>query len=725
MSIETTPASTPDPEWDKLISGLTATPADKAGSPLLQKTVDVPLNRPDLLGDLPLTPEWVRTSAGWRTRAEVGKVNSTRAFRRWVRRQNTEHGHAAQTFRGMHRTFLWIQGTEGVQVATARREVQQAQDDYKTAKFGHGMRLIPTKQKEKLRREMETAFAGSVTAMTKYKSARKDARTRRAVRGTLVAAAVAVPEGAGIYLIGGTGGVIATGSALLAFALIGRRTTGGEVYTDRDAKIGDGDRLNEEMLNRVYRDARIISSDAVLGMLTPCLLTADGTAWEASFDLPSGTPTEKATAVVPALASGFGVTKAQVSQTGGDREGRINLRVSRKIPFTSGPVPGPLLHVERFDLWNAVPMGVSERGETVATEWFEKTGLFGGEPGSGKTSIANNLLLAAALDPTARLFLGDGKAGNDLRPFADIAEAIDTEGDPEALLRILEHVWQVILPECKRLAREHGVAGFSQALAKQDPRVRFTIVAIDEWASYMAMAEPKVAKELERLLRLIVQQGRAYGVIVLAATQKPDADAVPSGIRDIISTRWAGRCLTPQASDTILGQGRAKLGFNGQNILKDQRGVGLYQTGETADPTLMLSYFYDDGRKSGVNEVALLLDRAFELRAKAGTLPAGSVPLSDQLRALGDDDARVLAVLLDTFDAHLDGDGAPAEWLPGSVLVDALAAADAPLSADSLGRLVVRTDDEKAKRPWQGSRVVGYPRSRALITVRDRFGLGE
>ncbi|MFF0055655.1 hypothetical protein ACFYRI_14820 [Streptomyces microflavus] len=724
MSMERTPAN-PDPNWDRLVADLTAAPAEKPAGPVLQKTADVPVNRPDLLGDMPLTPKWARTSTGWRARAAVGKVNSVRAFRRWVRRQNTEHGHTAQVFRGMHRTFLWIQGTEGVQVATARREVQQAQADYKTAKFGHGIRLIPTKEKDRRRAAMEKAFAGSVTAMTKYRSAQRDARTRRGARGALVAAAVAVPEGAGIYLIGGTGGVIATGSALLALALIGRRTMGGELYIDREAKIGDGDRLNEEMLNRVYRDARIISSDAVLGMLTPCVLTADGAAWEASFDLPSGTPTEKATAVVPALASGFGVTKAQVSQTGGDREGRINLRVSRKIPFTSGPVPGPLLHVERFDLWNAVPMGVSERGEPVATEWFEKTGLFGGEPGSGKTSIANNLLLAAALDPTARLFLGDGKAGNDLRPFADIAEAIDTEGDPEALLQILEHVWQVILPECKRLAREHGVAGFSQALATQDPRVRFTVLAIDEWASYMAMAEPKVAKELERLLRLIVQQGRAYGVIVLAATQKPDADAVPSGIRDIISTRWAGRCLTPQASDTILGQGRAKLGFNGQNILKDQRGVGLYQTGETADPTLMLSYFYDDGRKSGVNEVALLLERAFDLRAKAGTLPAGSVPLADQLRALGDDQANILAALVDAFDVRSGSDGRPAEWLPGAVLIEYLTASGMDVSADALGRLVVRTDEDKVKRAWEGSRVFGYPRSRVLITVRDRFGLGE
>ena len=722
MSIETTASSAPDPEWERLVNDYDLTPT--AGV----ETVPAPraaADTSDLMGDTPLIPAWTRTTGGWKARSEAGRVNNVRRFRRWVRRQATEHGHGTQAYRGVCRTFHWIQGTEGVQVATARREVQQAQRDYKAAKWGHDKRLVPGKEKDKRRKDMEAAFAASTSAMTKYKAAQKGARVRQAIRGTVALSPLAAAEGVGLHFLGGPGGLLATGSALAALALIGRRTDGGDLYTDRDAKVGDGDQMTEEMLNRVYRDARIISADAVLGMLTPCLLTADGAAWEASFDLPSGTPTEKATAAVPALASGLGVTKAQVSQTGGDREGRITLRVSRRIPFTSGPVPGPLLDVERFDLWDAVPMGVSERGEPVATEWFEKTALFGGEPGSGKTSIANNLLLAAALDPTARLLLADGKAGNDLRPFEDIAEAIDIEGDPDALLHILQHVWEVILPECKQLAREHGVAGFSRALAKQDPRVRFTILGIDEWASYMAMAEPKVAKELERLLRLIVQQGRAYGIIVLAATQKPDADAVPSGIRDIISTRWAGRCLTPQASDTILGQGRAKLGFNGQNILKDQRGVGLYQTGETSDPTLMLSYFYDDGRKSGVNEVALLLERAYALRAKAGTLPAGARPLADQLRDLGDDQARILAVALDAFAAHPDTDGQPAEWLPGAVLVDALTAAGLDVSADTLGRLVVRTDEEKSKRVWEGSRAVGYPRSRVLVTVRDRFKLGE
>ncbi|CAM5263923.1 FtsK/SpoIIIE domain-containing protein [Streptomyces badius] len=718
MSIETTPA-TPDPNWERFVADLTTDPVDKPAGPVLQKTADVPVNRPDLLGDMPLTPEWARTSTGWRARAAVGKVNSVRAFRRWVRRQNTEHGHTAQVFRGMRRTFLWIQGTEGVQIATARREVQQAQADYKTAKWGHDKRLVPGKEKDRRRAEMEKAFAGSVTAMTKYKSARKDARVRRGARGTLAAAAVAVPEGAGIYLAGGTGGLIATGAALAAFALIGRRTMGGELYEDRDAKFGDTHTLTDTMLTHVYQNARVIGTDDTLTLLTPCTLTADGQAWEVVFDLPSGIPTKKALTAKDAVAGALGVAVQQLNQGRGDREGRIRLRVSLHLPFTGAPARGPLLDVESINLWQAIPMGINLRGQAVSTEWVERSGLFGGEPGAGKSAAANDLLLAASLDPTVPLYLCDGKAGADITPFEQIATMYDTDGDPERLLEILEHIWTVEIPQRRALAKEHGSRKLTAEMAAKDARVNLAVLLVDEWSSYGAAADRKVREEMERLLRLIVQQGRALGIITLCATQKPDADSVPSGIRDILSIRWAMRCLTPQASDTILGQGYAAAGHNAQDILKSQRGVGIYMDGEGAEPELTRGYYYDD------DEVALILERAYELRAKAWTLPAGSLPLAERLRGLGDAQADILAALLDAFDVRSDADGAPAEWLPGAVLIEYLTASGMDVSADALGRLVVRTDEDKVKRAWEGSRVFGYPRSRVIATVRDRFELGE
>jgi DNA segregation ATPase FtsK/SpoIIIE-like protein len=82
-------------------------------------------------------------------------------------------------------------------------------------------------------------------------------------------------------------------------------------------------------------------------------------------------------------------------------------------------------------------------------------------------------------------------------------------------------------------------------------------------------------------------------VIVLAATQKPSADVVPSALRDLFGFRLALRCTTPQASDTILGQGWASQGHNAGVISPADRGVG-YLLAEDGLPVKLRTFYLDD-----------------------------------------------------------------------------------------------------------------------------------
>lgn len=702
MSIERIPSNSDDPEWDQVIGGYFSPPAD----PSRQQAPTAPSTAVGLLGDTPLTPAWTKTRSGWKSRTQVGRVNTVRGFRKWVRRQATEHGHAAQTWRGVARAALWVHGTEGAQITAARHEVQQTQRDYKSAKWAHDRRLIPGKEKEKRRGDMEKSFAASLSAMGRYKAAQRDARLRRIVRGAVALSPIAATETAGVYVAGGPGGIAAGAAALIGLALVGRRTIAGELYTDRDAKIGDGDRMTDDMVNRVYRDARVIAADDELRLITPCTLTADGKAWQVVLQLPSGIPAKKALGAREGIANGFGVSVQQVHQVRGDREDTIHLRISLKLPFSSKPARGPLLEAEKVSLWKPVRMGVNLRGEEVVTSWVERSGLFGGEPGSGKSAAANDLLLAAALDPTVRMYLADGKAGADITPFEPIATMFDTDGDPDRLLDILQYMWDVEIKERRALAKEHGSRKLTEAMAAIDPRVCQAVLLVDEWSSYGAAAEQKTRQEMERLLRLIVQQGRALGIITLAATQKPDSDSVPTGIRDILSIRWAMRCLTPQASDTILGQGYASAGHNAQDILKSQRGVGIYMDGEGAEPELVRGDYYDD------DEVAAIMSRSYALRKAAGTLPLS--PL-DRLRAAGED-GEILASL---FGLYSDG----VEVLPAARVTEGLAAAGHAVSADRLAGLVPRTDEERRRQEVGGSKVSVYPLIAVRRAVLDRYDI--
>ena len=94
----------------------------------------------------------------------------------------------------------------------------------------------------------------------------------------------------------------------------------------------------------------------------------------------------------------------------------------------------------------------------------------------------------------------------------------------------------------------------------RDDGLPLHLVACDELAFYLGCEDRKKQREFAELLRDLVARGRAAGVIVCAATQKPASDVVPSALRDLFGFRLALRCNTPQASDTILGQGWATLG---------------------------------------------------------------------------------------------------------------------------------------------------------------------
>ncbi len=120
------------------------------------------------------------------------------------------------------------------------------------------------------------------------------------------------------------------------------------------------------------------------------------------------------------------------------------------------------------------------------------------------------------------------------------------------------------------------------------------VVVIDELAFYLGGQDRKQRIEITELLRDLVSRGRAAGIIVLAATQKPSADVIPTQIRDLFGFRVALRCSTPQASDTVLGQGWAALGYSAASVDPTARGVG-FLLAEGGVPVRFRSCHLSDG----------------------------------------------------------------------------------------------------------------------------------
>ena len=83
------------------------------------------------------------------------------------------------------------------------------------------------------------------------------------------------------------------------------------------------------------------------------------------------------------------------------------------------------------------------------------------------------------------------------------------------------------------------------------------VLVVDELALYI-QGKGKERDEFALALRDLVARGRAAGIVVVAATQKPASDIVPTALRDLFGYRLALRCSTREASDTVLGSGWAR-----------------------------------------------------------------------------------------------------------------------------------------------------------------------
>jgi hypothetical protein len=269
-----------------------------------------------------------------------------------------------------------------------------------------------------------------------------------------------------------------------------------------------------------------------------------------------------------------------------DNAARSTVAVLRRDPLAAmGALAWPLAEAERCSLWEPIPVAVDEDGQPVTLRLPERNVIFGGEPGAGK-SVAQSLpVAAAALDPDVELYLFDGNQV-EFAPWTacatrtagpDMAQAVTVLGELGAEM---DARYAVLLGEGRRkIAPGEGL--------------RLIVVAVNELAFYTATGDRKQRTEFADRLRDLVARGRAAGIIVLAATQRPSSDVVPTSLRDLFGFRWALRCSTPDASDTILGRGWATNGITATDVPAEARGVG-YLLAEGGTPVRCKSYYLDD-----------------------------------------------------------------------------------------------------------------------------------
>lgn len=210
--------------------------------------------------------------------------------------------------------------------------------------------------------------------------------------------------------------------------------------------------------------------------------------------------------------------------------------------------------------------------------------LLGGSTGSGK-SVLLKLLLMQTLHKGAEVYIADFKGGVDFpKVWHEKCQMCFTEEDlRDTLDRLVED-----LERRKSAFKALGcpnIDAYNETTEQPLPRLIF---ACDEVAEMLDKTgadneRKKLLSQIESMLSTIARQGRAFGIHLILATQRPDATIIPGQIRNNMDFRVCGR------ADSVLSQIILDNTSAADQIPKDARGRFI-----TGDSTVFQGYLFDE-----------------------------------------------------------------------------------------------------------------------------------
>jgi S-DNA-T family DNA segregation ATPase FtsK/SpoIIIE len=255
----------------------------------------------------------------------------------------------------------------------------------------------------------------------------------------------------------------------------------------------------------------------------------------------------------------------------------------------------------------------------------------------GKTFAARLPAAAAALDPFVQLLVFDGEGGKDWQPFELVAHRYGS-GVRRTVVEHLIACLRELVDEMNRryealreLPNDVCPEGkLTPAIARNKAlNMPLVLVAIDEVQRYLE--HPELGGAITELLTELVKVAPAVGIMLVLATQRPDAKTLPEGLRGQIGTRFALKVMNWQSSETILGAGTKADGLDASKLLRAHKGVGILLGADDGDLAeaggqVVRTHLMD------LPTLQRICERGRELRIQAGTLTgvaAGEEPIAE------------------------------------------------------------------------------------------------
>ncbi|NDL60975.1 cell division protein FtsK [Phytoactinopolyspora sp. XMNu-373] len=282
-----------------------------------------------------------------------------------------------------------------------------------------------------------------------------------------------------------------------------------------------------------------------------------------------------------ALASTFGATGCRV-ETG--KPGVIWLHFKHRDALM---VPLPAPKVGSVVNLGALSVGRCEDGQPWRLQLLGTHVLVAGATNSGKGSVIWSTLRALAPGVRAGLvdvWAVDPKGGVELASGAPMFARFAYE--PEDMVALVEDAAALIR---NRAATMRGHTRLHTPTTSEP----FVLLVVDELAFLTAyMPDRALSKRLNAALSVVLSQGRAVGVSVMAAVQDPRKEII--NMRDLFPTRIGLRLTESDQVDMVLGDGARKRGARCDQIPESTPGIGYVLLEGQREPTRVRAAYVSD-----------------------------------------------------------------------------------------------------------------------------------
>ncbi|MFI8425092.1 cell division protein FtsK [Streptomyces sp. NPDC085479] len=447
-------------------------------------------------------------------------------------------------------------------------------------------------------------------------------RSLIAAVATFIGATVALA----IYLLApGWLQAISVGLVLLALGWAGRKADAPVVH--RAVEIPKASKLTSDIVLRALGALGIPAINQAQGkgrdgfeFTAP--ITRDGPGWRAQGNLPYGVTVADVIERRERLASGLRRPLGCVWPEPASEEhpGHMVLWVGDQDLTKAKKPAWPLAKSGGVDLFKPVAYGTDQRGRWVEVTLMYIAGVIGAIPRMGKTFLLRLLLLIAALDRRAELHTYDMKGTGDLDPVGNAVSHRHAAGDDDEAIAYALADLRAVREELRRRTKairalprdicpESKVT--SQLADKPSLGLHPIVIGVDE--CQVLFEHPEHGKEFEEICTDLVKRGPATGIVLLLATQRPDAKSLPTGISANAGARWCLKVMGQTENDMVLGTSAYKRGVRATMFAWGDKGIH-YFVGEGADARIVSSVYVD---APGAEAIAA---RARTAREKAGLL---------------------------------------------------------------------------------------------------------